>query len=122
MEFEKILLRCEVLGAFFCFLYFGLDAVPFIPVDCVFLQQIAVAGVIVEHLRMGPGVAEQDLFALAVHLHQFFAEALQVGLAHDVAVHAGAPLAVLENFATDDKFVVGINFEFVQDFLDLRFV
>ena len=121
MELEKILLCGEVLGAFFRFLYFGLDAVPFIPVDCVFLQQITVAGVVVEHLRMGPGIAEQDLFALAVHLHQFFAEALQVGLAHDVAVHAGAALAVIKDFATDDKFVVGVDFEFVQDFFDLRF-
>ena len=67
-------------------------------------------------------VAEQDLFALAVHLYQVLAQVLQVGEVHDVSAHAGASLAVFEDFATDYEFIVAVDAHVFENLLDLRLV
>ena len=85
-------------------------------------QEFAVAGVVVEHLRVGAYIAQQQLLALPMHLDEFFAQLLQVGEAHHGAVHAGASLAVLKNFPANDEFVVAVDLELLEHLLDARLV
>ena len=121
LELEKVLLGGEVLGAFLGFADAGEDIVPCGPGVAVFAEQFAVARIVVEHLRVGARVAEQQLLALPVHLDEVFADFLEVGLVDDTAVDARAPLAVFENLAADDELVVAVNVEVLDNFLDLRF-
>ena len=107
---------------FFCFADACKDIVPFGPCFAICFKQFAVPRIVVEHLRMGARVAEQQLLALPVHLDEVFADFLQVGLVDDVSVDARAALAVLENFAADDEFVVAVDSEVLDDFFDLRFL
>ena len=68
---------------------------------------------------MGSRIAEQQLFALAVHLDEVVPDFLEVGLVDDVAVDARAALAVFENLAADDEFVVAVDSEVIDNLFDL---
>ena len=59
---------------------------------------------------------------MAVHLDKFFAQTLQVGERDDCAIHAGAALAVLLDFATDNEFVALVQLQFFKNLLHLRLV
>ena len=115
-------MRGEIFRPFFGRPDFILDFVPLGPVRPVFPEQFAVPCKVVKHLGVGTRVAQQELFALAVHLDKFFAQTLQVGECDNRSVYAGAALAVLLDFAADNEFVVAVQLQFFENAFHLRFV
>ena len=70
---QKVLLCGEVFRTFLGRLDLFLNLVPLGPFGGIGRKQFAVACEIVKHLGMRTCVAQQELFALAVHLDKLFA-------------------------------------------------